>query len=89
MQVKITEVKINELWWQKRNLYYNLNRNKIPQAEMVKVEGSSRWHRVYGADFGNMGALFIMLNGKQMTIDGYEVAEQFTAAWKEYQAANN
>lgn len=58
------EVKIMELWWQKRGLSFTASGYgpRIPTAYMVKFNG--RWMRVCCCIFSNIGTLFIGQNIK-------------------------
>lgn len=63
------EMRINLLWWQKRNLMYTASGygKKIPTQYQVKL--NNRWHRVYCCIFSNVGTNYIVVKGKDQIID--------------------
>jgi hypothetical protein len=67
-----TEVKQEELWWQKRGLSYTATGygRRIPTE--YKVQYNGRWQRVYCCIYSNNGVLYIQSKGKAIaTVDIY------------------
>lgn len=57
---EIEDVKIDELWWQKRGLMCTRSGygNKIPTCYKVKVQ--NRWYRVYARTISNISTCYIV-----------------------------
>lgn len=64
-----TNVKVNELNWQKAGLSYTATGygEKIATRYMVWYE--NRWRRVYVRQFSNAGTLFIVVRGEKMIVN--------------------
>ena len=62
---------IKPLWWQEKGLSYTASGygRKIPTQYMVYHE--KRLKRVYCCIFSNVGTLFIVSKGKELTIRDY------------------
>ena len=46
---------------------------KIPTAHWVRVNGETRWRRVYVAQYGNAGSAWITYRGASAYIDEHEL----------------
>ena len=62
--------KENLLWWQEQGLSYTKTGygSKIPTAYMVQLPGEKRWRRVYCCIYGNIGTLYVVVNGQKTII---------------------
>lgn len=68
------EVKLSELWWQKKNLLFTATGygNRIPTRYMIKYNG--KWRRVYCCIHSNSGTCYI---GPFKTMALFRVSEPF------------
>ena len=64
-----TEVKHAPTWWQLKDLMFTATGyvSKIPTEYMVKLNG--RWLRVYCAIYSNIGRLYIVSKGVELTVN--------------------
>ena len=56
---EIQDVKLDELWWQKKGLWFTSTGygSKIPTSYKIKVAG--RWYRIYARVFSNCATHYI------------------------------
>lgn len=71
-RVEITEIRVKELWWQKRGLFFTATGygNKIPSIYMLKYQG--RWYRIYIRIYSNSGTSYIVSKGTELIVDLYQ-----------------
>ena len=49
--------------------------SKIPTSYMVRLKNHSRWYRVYGRCFGNGSTLYVISQGKELSINSLDISE--------------
>ena len=71
-RVEITEIRVKELWWQERGLFFTATGygNKIPSIYMLKYQG--RWYRIYIRIYSNSGMSYIVSKGTELIVDIYQ-----------------
>ena len=66
----VAETQDRPLWWQVQGLSYTASGYgaRIPTSKVVRLEGETRFRRVYCAIYSNIGTCYVRVRGSKLIV---------------------